>query len=516
MLRKIDIRAAGRRAAAVGTFLALSVVSGCVAPEPAPPPEVDFRNPPVIESKNGVLETELSIEYADNWIGSDRVRLRAYNGATVGPTLRLRPGELLKLHLVNRLPAMPGAHASHNGGEHDVNVPHGFNTTNLHTHGLHVSPSGISDNVFLTIEPGQDQRYEIALHESHPGGTFWYHPHKHGSVAIQVGSGMSGALLVEGRIDRAPELQGVAEKIFVFQQIPYALSEDGIGRLEDYDSFGPLGWERSGRFTTINGLVQPLLEARPGEVQRWRFIHAGLRETIMTRLVPCDADWRPREGAAPVIQHEIAVDGITRYSRADKAQVELQPGYRSDVMLRLVEPGNYCLMDAATNAGLSLFARPEATKLLAKVRVAGEPVSMPLPPADLTAYAPLAPIEADEITGKRSTEFNVVPQLGKGFAFQVNGKVFDPDVVDETLKLGAVEEWTLTSKFGGHPYHIHVNPFQIVEGAEPVWRDTIIVRSKQPVVMRTRYTRYTGKFVLHCHILDHEDRGMMQIIEVVP
>ena len=105
--------------------------------------------------------------------------------------------------------------------------------------------------------------------------------------------------------------------------------------------------------------------------------------------------------------------------------------------------------------------------------------------------------------------------MGEGIEFRVNGKVFDPDRVDETLKLDAVEEWTLTSKIGSHPYHIHVNPFQVVEGGEPVWRDTILVRSKQPVVMRSRYTRYTGKFVLHCHILDHEDKGMMQIIEVV-
>ncbi len=486
-----------------------ALLAACSTTE-SPPPEVAFRNPGEIRSQDGVLEVELRAAYAGNRIGNDRVELRAYNGGLVGPSLRLRPGDLLKVHLVNDLPEHPAS----GHGQHEVNEPHGFNTTNLHTHGLHVSPSGNSDNVFLTVEPGRDQRYEIQLAEDHPGGTFWYHPHKHGSVAIQVGSGMAGALLVEGKIDRAPELRDVREKVFVLQQIPYARGEDGVGRLEDYGAFGPTGWEKSGRYTTINGLVQPTLTARPGELQRWRFIHAGLRETIMAKLVACDGAWRWNDGATPLPLNEIAVDGITRYRMAEKARIELQPGYRSDVLVRVEAPGSYCLIDEATEAGLSLFIRPEGAKLLAKLRVEGPPTDMPLPPADLTAYAPFAPIEAAEVTGRRRTEFSMVLRP-KGIEFRVNGKTFDPDRVDETLKLGAVEEWTLTSRRGSHPYHIHVNPFQIVEGAEPVWRDTVLVRPRQPIVMRSRYRRYTGKFVLHCHILDHEDKGMMQVIEVV-
>jgi FtsP/CotA-like multicopper oxidase with cupredoxin domain len=236
----------------------------------------------------------------------------------------------------------------------------------------------------------------------------------------------------------------------------------------------------------------------------------------MATLVPCDDAWQPLEGAAPLPLREVAVDGITRYRMAAKDQVELQPGYRSDVLVRVDEPGNYCLLDDAVPAWVALFARPEAKRLLAKLRVVGEALDMPLPPSDLTAYAPLAPITAAEVTGQRRAEFDIVPSLGAGLEYRINGKTFDPDVVDHTMKLGTVEQWTLTSKLGPHPFHIHVNPFQVVAGAEPVWRDTILVRPRQTVLMRTRYARFDGKFVIHCHILDHEDRGMMQVLEVVP
>src|SRR5262249_49159893 len=144
-----------------------------------------FAEAETIRSVDGRLHVTLTVNYGDNVIRGSRVRLRCYNGRLVGPTLRAKPGDVLHVRLDNRLPEVPELPV------HSVNVPHGLNSTNLHTHGLHVSPEGNSDNVYLDVRPGQTQDYEIKIPKDHVAGTFWYHPHRHGSVALQASSGMS-------------------------------------------------------------------------------------------------------------------------------------------------------------------------------------------------------------------------------------------------------------------------------------------------------------------------------------
>src|ERR1044071_2488219 len=159
---------------------------------------------------------ELVAQHADKVIGNDKVHLRSYNGALVGPTIRARAGDTLNIHLVNRLPANPPTlnnlevQAAELARELTrgvpppltTDIPHNFNTTNLHTHGLHVSPAGDSDNFLIAISPGEEFFYEIKIPPDPPPGTFWYHPHVHGSTALQVSSGMEGALIIEGDIDQ--------------------------------------------------------------------------------------------------------------------------------------------------------------------------------------------------------------------------------------------------------------------------------------------------------------------------
>ena len=133
-------------------------------------------------------------------MGGYRLSLRSYEGNIPGPTLRLRPGEVLRIRLVNDLPPNPDPVPL------DMALPHHFNTTNFHSHGLHVSPGGISDNIFRSMEPGQSYDIEIAIPADHPRGTYWYHPHHHGSADVQMTSGMAGALIVEGDFDDIPEI----------------------------------------------------------------------------------------------------------------------------------------------------------------------------------------------------------------------------------------------------------------------------------------------------------------------
>jgi len=143
----------------------------------------------------------------------DTVWLRGYEdarqpdagarAALVGPTIEIEPGQTLRVKLDNQLPADPTCHQGKGGS---FNTSHCFSGTNLHTHGLWVNPPGNGDTVLISVRPGVSFEYEYAIPLTHPAGTFWYHPHLHGSTALQVPSGMSGAIII--RNDRAPVMGG--------------------------------------------------------------------------------------------------------------------------------------------------------------------------------------------------------------------------------------------------------------------------------------------------------------------
>jgi FtsP/CotA-like multicopper oxidase with cupredoxin domain len=163
---------------------------------PAPPMDQPLVEPEVRRSKNGVLSTTLRAAYGWRDVGGFRLFLRGYEGGSPGPTLRLEPGDTLRVRLVNDLPPnldeMPA----------DISHPHLFNTTNFHFHGGHVSPSGIADNVMRTMPPGGVYDIAIDLPDDHTAGTYWYHPHHHGSADIQMASGMRRRDRRRGRLRR--------------------------------------------------------------------------------------------------------------------------------------------------------------------------------------------------------------------------------------------------------------------------------------------------------------------------
>ena len=173
----------------------------------------------------------------------------------------------------------------------------------------------------------------------------------------------------------------------------------------------------------------------------------------------------------------------------------------------------------------------------ARVVVGGEPADMALPtPEQVAGLALHDPITDAELTGAPQTVvFNIAQRVcppGQTCRpcaadepdcktrFMINARPFGMDHVRE-LKLNTASEWTLSSLLASHPFHIHVHPFQTTrigpDGQDQiVWRDTLFVRQgDDPVTIRSRYQRYIGRFVLHCHILDHEDQGMMELVEIV-
>ncbi|WP_257461016.1 multicopper oxidase family protein [Archangium lipolyticum] len=448
----------------------------------------------------------------------EQVKLRSYNGKLMGPLIERCPGDTLLVSLSNFLP-----HEEHDPEPHH-NGLHGLNTTNLHVHGLHVSPAGNSDNVRIQIAPGEHFHYEIKIPDGHPPGTYWYHSHKHGSTAVQVASGMAGPLIIRGAIDELPPIRAAQEHLFFFQEIVYSRGipdpEDPSKKVNGLDGsdapFAPGFNDREGIRFSVNGEFEPTIQMTPGDVHRWRFIHAGIHEGLMVRLVSKDD---PR---VVIPQYQIAHDGITT-GRLDKVETtELFSGYRTDVLVHAVDaeghplkPGTYLLMDERNPT-----IAPER-RVLARIVVKGWSVRNKRLPTEKElrphARPPIELPEDEEIT-EQHIEFstNLDPA---GVTFRINGKEFNPDDPPLPLKLGRVERWIISSldalPFQNHTFHIHVNPFMVETGdGKVLWKDTIVVRPKQTIKLLTRYDLYIGVFPIHCHIPFHEDHGMMQFVEV--
>lgn len=585
-----------------------------------------------IQMTEGFIYNPSSKEY-------DKVSLRSYGRNLSGvpnvlrpdfvaPTVVMKPGQTVRFDLSNRLDKEPDCEKV---AADNVNTPHCFNTTNLHSHGLWISPSGNSDNVLLAIKPTVNFEYEYNVPADHPAGTFWYHPHVHGSTAIQVGSGMAGALIVKG--DRQPTMlsngdldtllnpfkpaAGNYGEVMLMQQIPYACfikdaegkeaiqtNPDGtwlckkgdIGVVKDFSKqFEPGSWGKSGRHTLINGFARnpdrPLV-MEAGKLYRWRLIDAGVREPIALRirkisdvrkLTPSAATPEALEAEVKnacdgidVLQFEVATDGLTRPNAFAKITNTLQPGYRSDILFSLPEKGDYCVYSDSGATG-SVSSLPDNAKVMTVIHAIGNKTS-----GDQTQFVTKELVRAagllsrsvrdtiirDLKDGLKLTKFvshKAIPESeltdpkkpveltlgidfrGEKLSFDVNGAPYKPGAVNQTLILGQVQEWHIRSynptKDGErsvqHPFHIHVNPYQIISitdkngvdvsaltdtkaptigqyaGLQGTWKDTIMATPGYTIKTRTRYQRYIGEYVLHCHILDHEDQGMMQNVKVV-
>ena len=197
----------------------------------------------------------------------------------------------------------------------------------------------------------------------------------------------------------------------------------------------------------------------------------------------------------------------------------MAPGQRADVLVQAGAAGNYALRAIANDQGY-----PSPMGPLARIVVEGEPLAMALPTK--LGKAPLVTIGDGEITNTRRLTLSVKePEFPPAanyqeFTYLICGRQFDPNRVDQRIPLGAVEEWVVVNEHeDDHIFHIHTNPFQMVavngeKLAERDWRDTVVVPRKGSVTFRSRFLDFTGRFVLHCHMMNHEELGMMQVVEV--
>ncbi len=531
-------------AAAPSNAHANAYLAGPQATELPPIGAVDFAEPPVIASENGVLDTTLRVVLVDsggNPIDCDSAEpkhavYRAYQLAgedkprPTGPTLKFRPGDTIRVLLKNEMCAGDDANTAKFHGNPpqvaiDRNGTHGINHTNLHTHGLWVSPAGNSDNVLISTPPGGEFQHEYLIPKDHVPGTHWYHPHNHGSVMTQVQTGMSGALLMTGGIDEIKEVKQATERLMVVQIFQSSTAVKALAVLPDADALR----FPDDRSTTLNGIFGPTIKGvAPGHTERWRIVAAMSGGLLKIAVEPYAADGNVPSGRVPL--YPIAYDGIPVAEVTAWDDVRLYPGNRVDLMLRFDAPGDYAIYNTARGE----------KKLLGYVRVDQPPVEPKYQIPQWFSEQYRHPSLLDDPGVEESARHVLFSQAeGKSFRVFIDNKTFDPNRVDQRVRLGAKEEWVLLNNSPEetqfHPFHIHVNPFQIVDSSDPiykkmkgVWLDTVGIPGTQTgttgdgagpgkpgwVKIRSHFKRYIGLYVLHCHILGHEDLGMMQIVEV--
>jgi len=340
------------------------------APTPSPMPSIAFTfpQPAIRQSSGGVLNTTLHAvignnKLVDQFSGVQRVvNSPTFEGTIPGPTLSVQPGDTLSIDIVNQLPANPPVQR---GGF----FPHDPDTLNLHTHGLEVSPLGISDNIYRQMAPGTTNPVQVAIPATHPSGTYWYHTHKHGSVTFQELGGMAGFLIIKGgpgTLDALPEVAAARDVVMAFQEIRTDLHGNTIFVNQEATQFGtsPIGtlditlqglWStygldgvagRSYFYFTTNGVTNPTLQMQPGEVQRWRLLNATEGEAMEVTL-----EWHRL--------NIVAMDGITvrkMYSLPAATPLVIAPGQRYDILVQAgANPGTFRLLslDPATPASVS-------------------------------------------------------------------------------------------------------------------------------------------------------------------
>jgi FtsP/CotA-like multicopper oxidase with cupredoxin domain len=360
---------------------------------------------------------------------------------------------------------------------------------NLHFHGLHVSPKGRSDNVFRIVEPGATAHYRLEIPPDHEPGTYWYHSHMHGVSDGQVYRGMSGVMIVDGLTELLPEdLRDVEQRVFALKQVGFTTGDDGT----EIPSAAPRR-----ELLVVNGQLRPEVTIREGETQLWRLAN-----------ISADGWFDVQLRGHPF--HVIAEDAWPVAEVWEAESLVLPPGKRFDVLVQGGEPGVRELITRRYDQGFEVF--PEET--LATVAIGGSGAD----PADLPdTMAPFEDLADVAVARERRFDFTIQP---KPLAFLINGKAFDHHRVDARPALGTVEEWTLRNpSTEQHPFHIHVNDFQVMSvNGKPYdakgRQDTVVLPIGGEVVIRIPFQDYDGRFVFHCHILFHEDHGMMAIVDV--
>jgi FtsP/CotA-like multicopper oxidase with cupredoxin domain len=539
-------------------------------PCPRPAPGSAVPEPRDFRSQNGILRVDLSLHNYKEPDGSTRFCYLLADG-TQSPTLRLNPGDLLILHLKNTLiDREPGA-ASENPLHDPLMARMGGPclsgamtalSTNLHFHGMTVPPLCHQDDVLKTsIQPSDPAfEYRIRVPPDEPPGLYWYHPHIHGYSRAQVLGGASGALIVEG-IERANQaIANLPERVLIVRDqdvlnpdAPPAKSEPVVPKMfidRDGDTANNgTGFGKPAKDLSINFVPVPYpdyppasLSMKPGERQLWRVLNASaitylniavLFQRLPQRLGVVAIDGVPINHRGRATPSVVWVDhlGVPPGARVEFIVSGPPLGVSGLLVTRTVDTGQGGENDPnrALASIVSAVDAPEPHS-----RLSADP--KPLPPPALPWLGDVAPVRVRKLYFSEKLEDPNNPNSATTFYLTVEGQTpapFDPasSVPNIVVKQGEVEDWIIENRSTElHAFHIHQLHFQLLEWSgvavnEPFLRDIVNVpyfngRMLQFPSVRLRMDfrdpNTVGTFVYHCHLLEHEDAGMMGLIRVEP
>lgn len=524
----------------IAVAISLAWLAGCggqssapvsVMPQNGAPPGIgskpdtnvnELPEPPVVRSVNGVAKLSLTVDLSGA-TGLPQFVFDQQND--VGPTIRVNPGDKIAMDVSDQLPKT-------RSNKYDINI---------HFHGMGSSPKAPGDDVLGTFaRPGESLHYVVHIPKNQEPGLYWYHPHIHGQTSFQVGSaGMSGAIVVNGLEHHLPGLAKMRERLIILRasgigatlrrrggdDVPGMPGMDGMAmpqsqmKPQTYNA-QPCGSDL-GLTTTLNGAYQPLITIRPGEKQFFRLINATSHKTLKLNVGNEQMEL-------------VAIDGFALDSWPGNPPTKMvrtlivPPAARVEFVVTGPPGGLGIFRTLCYDSGITgdhdpqtklatLKAPPHQAQLHATVS-GPLAVGAPLPSNVYTTALP-------PIAATRTVVFSEGPNN-----FFINGKFFkmsDPPMY--VVHAGTVEEWhvhNVTQEV--HDFHIHQIHFLVKEIngaklADPYWADSVVIPHRLKdgtpgsltLIMDFRDPTIKGTFLFHCHILDHEDAGMMAKIQAI-
>jgi FtsP/CotA-like multicopper oxidase with cupredoxin domain len=539
-------------------------------PCPRPQPGSVVQEPADLRSKNGVLELTLTAANSRQTDDSARYCYTDAQGRE-SPNLRVSPGDEVIIHLKNELKnlqpatdAAPHVHAAPQPDDANNPCSSGIMSpvsTNLHFHGLTIPPTCHQDDVLKTsVQPGDTPfEYRFRIPQDEPPGLYWYHPHIHGFSKVPMLGGASGALIVEG-IERAKkEVAGLPERVFIIRDQDLihpnaspSASEPVVPKFmvdRDGDSTNNgTGFGKPAKDLSINYVPVPypdyppgVIEMRPGERQLWRVLNASAITYLNLEVL---------YGRSPQPLGLVAMDGVPIDQNGAGEAVNWQthlgvpPGARVEFIIKGPAEGEAGLLVTRT-VDTGPGGENDPNRALAKV-VASPKMSEPqstlqrtpesLPPPREAWLGDVAPVRVRHLYFSEKLADPNDPASAIEFYLTVDGqtpKMFDmnSDIPNIVAEQGTVEDWIIENRSSElHAFHIHQLHFLLLQYMEHDVRENFLRDTVNVPYLTGRTLSYPsirvrmdfrdpntiGMFPYHCHLLEHEDKGMMGTIRVVP
>src|SRR6266550_2687542 len=399
----------------------------------------------------------------------------AFNGQVPGPTLEVHEGDRVIVHYTNSLPE----------------------PSTVHWHGIHL-PSDMDGSPMYPVAPGEKHDYIFTIHKG-TAGTYRDHPHLHHRTGFQIAKGLYGAIIVRAADDPLPA--SLPEKLLILADNRF-LADGSVDLPDPHTAEGLVDEEngREGNVMLVNGKVMPTITIRSGEVQRWRVINASAARVY--RL------------AIPGLMFlHVGNDGGLFEKPVEVKEIVLANSERVELLIRGIgPPGSHTTLQTLPYDRYDTHTRPKDWTLARDLVTLQYSSEKPVTPVKLPATLRHIPV----LDTAQATATRVIV-MSQGL---INGRVMDMNRSDVISKLGTTEIWQIENVVTmDHPFHLHGFQFQVLDrNGVPEryrsWKDAVNVPKHESVRFIVRYEDFSGRWMFHCHILDHEDHGMMGILEL--